>query len=693
MVRYLEYIALFLAIAAILGACSNSLEPADPFEDLLSIQFESCDNTESGDIRYKAEKDEYSACIDEQWMHVDINAVLQDYSSDENDSATIADPLPCNDGDKKFKAKDSSYKQCSGGIWKRLNENWVIIPVSERFLQVEQGKFIPNANFNTPFALQPPQPLNGGIVRCTFDGSEPDSTTQEFIENRVIDSTTVVRCYEFVGNEIKQKQTETYFINESINMPVVSISVVPDFVTDYIDKPCNKPSFGEGIEYPTHVEFYESGSLSSSKDFEIEAGISLAGSWSKTLEKKSLAIKMRDKYQQGKLHYPLFETRPESNKFKAFILRNNGNRFVSDYIGDAVATSLLEGTNVDYQRSKQVVVFCNGLYRGIYDLREKLNEHFIETNYGIKSQNVDLVKHMDVKILEKNGSADSYLSMLQYIQSNDFEKNNAAYDSVKKMLDIVNYMEYMSAEIYFRNSDWPYNNIRAWRNGNNPWKLIAYDIDLGLDWKWGESSYGSVNMIEWIYSGGSSTNKCHESSDNKCFHNTLNSLIKNKAFKQAFVNRACYMYSTFINGEKMSSRIDEINQTIDKKQIQRDMSLYNRPKHTNTCGTGFDPTGNCLKEWSKKRDNAVREEFRDVYKLGRDVNISITIKGNGRLKLDNEYVIQQNNYQWTVFEKHPLQLTAECYAGSKFVSWENGVADNNRLIYPTDNTNYTAECR
>ena len=91
--------------------------------------------------------------------------------------------------------------------------------------EVEQTKsLIPRAHFTQPFTLLPPSTQDS--VRCTFDGSEPNSSTPSFSSPRLIDTTTVVRCSEFLSNKIKQ-QTETYFVNETIHMPVVSISVDP----------------------------------------------------------------------------------------------------------------------------------------------------------------------------------------------------------------------------------------------------------------------------------------------------------------------------------------------------------------------------------------------------------------------------------------------------------------------------------
>lgn len=558
--------------------------------------------------------------------------------------------------------------------------------------EVEPGKLIPSADFSSPFILYPPQTQDA--VRCTFDGSEPDSSTQTFTKEKIIDSTTVVRCAEFKDGKISLQQTETYFVNEDINMPVISISVAPNYVQDYLDakpcspSPCKSAKFWEDVEYPTHVEYFAEGSLSKKKAFEIEAGISIAGNYSRNQEKKSVAITMRKEYQSGKLHYPLFETRPENSKFKSFVLRNNGNRFDSDYIEDAMATSLLEGTNVDYQRSRQVIVFYNGDYRGIYDMREKLNEHFVETNYGIDNNYVDFIKITKANVKVQNGSADDYLSLMRYIESNDFSDNKPAYDSVSKKLDVVNLMEYNAAEIYYANNDWPHNNIRAWKSGNSPWKFIAFDIDYGFDWSGKTTGFAeNTNMISWATNGEKSPK------DYRCVHNILAKLIQNADFKQAFINRASYLYSTFINSQKVNQQIDYINSTIDKAQFARDQKRYNRPKYTNACGTGFETDGSCLKKWSANRDKTVRNEYKEYFNLGEEVPITIEVKGNGTLKLDGFSIKQSSTYNWTVFEHHPMKLSVECPSGTTFKAWENGSTNSTRTIKPNKDHVYTAECQ
>ena len=642
-------------------------------------------------------KDSTNVKKDSTNVKKDSANVKTDSSNVKKDSANVkTDSTNINKDSVNVKTDSTNVKKDSSNTKK--DSTIKMDSTNATTARITSAQLLPDAGFKEPFTLSPPVGL--GIVRCTFDGSEPDSTTPAFSEARSIDSSTVVRCTEFVNGTVLRKQSETYFIDEQIDMPVVSISVAPVYVQEYLDaspcqpEPCYGAKFWEDVEYPTHVEYFPEGSSTKKKAFEIDAGLSISGNYSRNLIKKTVTVKMRKAYQSGRIDYPFFEARPEKSKFKSFILRNNGNRFISDYIGDAMATSLLEGTNVDYQRSRQVVVFYNGEYRGIYDLREKLNEHFIETNYGIDNDNVDLLELSNDEIEVKNGSSNDYLNTLIYIDATDFIDNQAAYESVSQKIDIVSYMEYMAAEIFYFNNDWPQNNVRAWKSGNSPWRFIAYDIDLGFDFLPKLTGFTQTsNMITWILSGGRTDRPCYGGNNYRCFGNIFIKLIQNSDFKHSFINRASYLYSTFINGEKVAKQIDHINKSIDPAQIARDLALYKRNSYRNSCGTGFETDGSCLKTWSYNRDKTVRNDFKEAFELNDEVPITIEVKGNGILKLDDFDIKQSQEYNWIVFEHHPMKLSVECPNGPTSVVWDDGSTDPNRVIDPIQNTVYTAECQ
>lgn len=565
--------------------------------------------------------------------------------------------------------------------------------------------------FNSPVELAVPQNANGVTLRCSYNGSMPNQYSEPLTSARRIESNTVVRCIGFNGETPVDTLTESFFVNENVRMPVVSVSVDPQFFAqNYVyerrcagGNPINcTPGLMADVEYPAHVEYFADGSSSQSKTWEINAGISLMGHWSRTYAKKSVSIAMRQEYQDGRLRYPLFETRPNDKKFKGFNLRNNGNRFVGNYMEDAMASSLLEGSGVDYQRSRQVVVFYNGEYYGIHDLREKMNEHFVETNYGIDSKNVDIVKHVDEEITAGGGTVDGYVQMLQYIASNDFSgTNNDKYEYIKTVMDVGNYADYMAAQIYFKNGDWPNNNVRAWRSPEQPWKFMVFDLDHGFGWDWAVTGFnydasGAPTMFDWILQGGkmgggfdSSPVPCSNNASAKCFHTIFAKLIKNDDFRRLFANHAAVMYSYYLNQSKVAAATTRIVQSIDNAEISRDMSKFPRD-----FGHDFDVSGSIFASWAGQRDGAIWGEYQDFLGLASPISVSVKSSGNGAVLVDGMKLpgsSTSTDYSGKFFGGNQMELSAVPAAGAVFVGWDDGSVENPRLVSPQNGATYTAK--
>ncbi|OWV25728.1 spore coat protein CotH [Fibrobacter sp. UWB1] len=557
--------------------------------------------------------------------------------------------------------------------------------------------------YNDKVVLNAPTGLPEGMkVRCTQDGSAPTESSPEFNSELVIDHTMVLRCAAFKqGLLTKDVVTNTYFIGETVNMPVVALSVDPIFFEKHYVKKSScgssdpnscPPGLMEDIEYPVHVEYFAEGSSSKEKAFEVDAGISLMGGWSRVNDKKSVAIAMHEEYQAGKIEYPLFETRKGVNdKYKAFNLRNNGNRFVSDYVEDAMGGALLEGSGVDYQRSRQVVVFYNGKYYGIHDMRERYNRAYVETNYGINSNSVQMVKHLGAidKITASGDDASAvanYKSMLTFVGSNDMSSAEN-YEMAKTLLDVGNFADYMAAEIYYHNGDWPNNNVRAWSvPGQQPWKFMVYDLDHGFGWAsdWGVKDpvnggkFGEgTNMFTWIKQGGGNK-PCNEVG---CFANLYIKLMENADFKRMFINRSCAMWTSYLNSKNVSTIVDQMVATIPESEKNRDVEKFKQDEMYYP--DGFDWKGSHLKSWASERDAKVISEYKSEFKLGEMVNVTISANGNGSILMDG-MKLPSTSYKGRFFAGNTMELTAMPAAGAVFAGWSDGVADLTRTVTIAD---------
>ena len=583
---------------------------------------------------------------------------------------------------------DMSWGITDGGIWKYFSKPTPEAPNTESTAYDDIAPRIDlsglNAGFhNEPVTIDPPSLPSGVKLRCTQDGSEPTKSSQEFNSPITFTKSTPFRCSAFKDGALTTEVvTKTFFVGETVNMPVVAISVSPEFFDKhYVPKdrcgssdPKSCPSgLMEEAEYPIHVEYFPKGSSSNKAAWEIEAGISLMGGWSRVNDKKSVSITMREEYQDGRLHYPLFETRKSDSVFKAFNLRNNGNRFVSDYIEDAMAGALLEGSGVDYQRSRQVVVFYNGKYYGIHDMRERYNRNYVETNYGIDANTVEMVKQLgNVEHITASGDGtiDSYLAMLQYVGNNDMSKAEN-YEMAKTMLDVGNLADYMAAEIYYHNGDWPNNNVRAWRSPEHPWKFMVYDVDHGFDWMWGVNGgefRQSTNMFEWIKQGGGNK-PCKEVG---CFANLYLSLIKNADFKRLFLHHSAVMWNGYLNASNVSKTVDAMTKTIPSSEMQRDLEKFER-----YYDKSFDKDGTDLKSWANSRDDAVIQEYKSEFGLKDMVSVTIS-SSKGMVLMEGMKLpgstATSTNYKGKIFRGTEdadlkMELTAVASGGSVFTGW------------------------
>ena len=604
-----------------------------------------------------------------------------------------------------------SWGIVDGGYWKFFDKPTPEKPNTE---SKAYDEIVPAADmsglkagfYNDAFTLNPPALEDGVKLRCTTDGSVPTENSPEFNSPKTIDHSMAFRCATFKKGALSNKvTTRTFFVDEDVvKMPVVAISVDSSFFREhYIKTSCDAPkgckdSAGlyADVELPIHVEYFEKGS--STKDgatWEMDAGISLMGGYSRLNDKKSVSIHLREGYEDGSINYPLFETRKGVNdKYRAFNLRNNGNRFVSDYIEDAMGGALLEGTSVDYQRSRQVVVFYNGKYYGIHDMRERFNKHYVETNYKIESSTVNFIKHLGQEVEASNGTTDAYLAMLSFVAKNDFSgENNANYATVKTMLDVGNLADYMATEIYIHNGDWPNNNVRAWSAPEHPWKFMVYDLDHGFDWTWGVNNKEftqETNMFEWIKKGGGNK-PCKVEG---CFANLYIQLIKNPEFKRMFINRSAVMFNSYTNFANVTKIVNAMTATIDADEMTRDLAKFKQDQkwYENSCGHGFDKTGSCMKEWAEKRDPKVIREYEEEFGLSGTASVTIAASGKGTVLMEGAALPNgATSYKGKFFVGNPILLTAVPDAGSVFTGWSDGVTDNPRLVEPKEGASFTAK--
>ena len=273
----------------------------------------------------------------------------------------------------------------------------------------------------------------------------------------------------------------------------------------------------------------------------FDAGTKIFGGWSRALDQRSLSIFARGQYGLSEIEYPLFPDRPYE-KYQAFILRNSGNDFLSSNIRDVTLTSLMDGSGLETQAYRPVVTYVNGLYWGLLNMREKMNEHYLASRFGIDPNEIDILGPFNELI---QGSDVDYKSMLNFLESNSLASDEN-YQWISEQVDIDNFIIYHVAQIYFDNTDWPGNNNKQWRPKNGKWRWMLYDTDFGFG-TWSTVAFQNNTLAFALEPNGPFWPNPPASTL------LFRSLVENTTFRNKFVNQ----FADELNSRFLPERVGE----------------------------------------------------------------------------------------------------------------------------------------
>lgn len=531
--------------------------------------------------------------------------------------------------------------------------------------------FPPSGFYAEPFILNL-ESTNNAV--CETGGKMPSEKTP-FQKNILIDKTTVIRCAKIAPQSLPSDVvTRTYIFEAASTVPAVFLTTDPNSLFDpdtgiYMEGPnaqSKEPHYGANYwldkEIPVTVELMEPGT--SSPAFAKNAGLKIFGNYSRQNDKKSVAITFREKYGDSHLKYPLFPEFPELNKFKVFLLRNNGSNYGNDYIRDRLASSVSEGLGVDYQRGRFAVVYYNGEYFGIHSIRERSTADYFETHYGLDPDKIDLLKADNAV---SAGSAVDYVALMDWLESNHLDKEeNYAY--IASQIDVDNFINYMHTELFANNRDWPANNLKKWRNTSpkTPWKWFLYDLDFGFG---NDYSKYKNNIFEFATAeDGESWPNGPESTL------LLRRLLENEGFKAAFINRMAVLLQMNFESSRVLARIEKMMVEI-QSEIPRDQ------KRWGLSASKMTKQLNAIKNFAMNRPNVVYGELQEFFALGETAAVSLSVSGSGRILVHN-LPVDVSKMTVNFFTGFPVTLSAEPLMGSTFAGWSDGESSPTRVILP-----------
>ena len=433
--------------------------------------------------------------------------------------------------------------------------------------------------------------------------------------------------------------------------------------------------YQRGIEWerPASVEFFGSDMF-----FQQDIGIRIHGGWTRRDPIKSLRLYARSDYGESRFNYRIFPDLPFDN-YNRLLLRNSGNDWAVTMFRDAAAQSLVSHL-LDVQAYRPTVVFINGEYWGIKNLRERIDRHYIGRRFGVDPDNIDLLTGENEV---KEGDNVHYDRMIGFVSENDMGAESN-YRQVLEMMDVDNYLDYYSAQVYYANTDWPANNIDFWRlradydpaapkGHDGRWRWLLYDVDraLGL---FRDYTY-EFNMVEYI---------TREFSNNREWPNLLfRNLLENETFRNSFINRVADHLNTAFLPSRVHSVIDEFSRRIEPEipeHIHR-WRYPDSPEH-------WQQLVQVMHNNASQRPDYVRRHLMDHFGIVSTVNLSLDVDTPeaGFIRVNSVDIkpstpgVGANPYPWngTYFDGVPLEITAVPHNGYEFSHWSGtGINKNN----------------
>lgn len=502
------------------------------------------------------------------------------------------------------------------------------------------------------------------VIRYTLDATIPTVSAPIYNEPIGVINNTVIRARVFQDNYIPSRTaTRTYLTDTAHDLPVITLVTAPDNffnndtgIYEYGDNYSNEdPHYGanfwEDWEREIHFSFYEK---NGSFGVAIDAGIKIFGGWSRAHDQRSFSIFARNKYGFKELKYPLFPAL-DYDEFQAIVLRNSGNDWHRTMLKDAALTTLMAGSGVETQAYQPVAVYLNKNYWGLYNLREKINEHFLASRFNIDADDVDLLER-DSELIE--GDDSEYIALIDYVENNDLSIADN-YEYVASQVDINNYIAYQAAQIYFNNQDWPGNNIKFWKSPNTKWRWVLFDTEFGMG-LYNDTDYTQNALARALATNGPDW-------PNPAWSTLLfRRLVESSVFRNKFINHLSDELNTRFLPENVTSHIDNL-----AANIASEIPLY----QNRWSGWPTDWTGEIsnFKESARNRPEYVRSHIQSQFGLEAVHNLTISNAQSARGSINvNSLNIKSGSWSGKYFEGVPVKLKAMPAEGFVFSHWEGG---------------------
>ncbi len=415
-------------------------------------------------------------------------------------------------------------------------------------------------HYTGPQVLSISAPNVGDIIRYTTNGQIPTTTSTLYTTPIAIDSTMVVRAKCFSANPslaTSFTESNTFLINENHAFAIISLA--------------GRYTGAGGLfssSNPTDMSF-EYFDINKVYQWEFEGETERHGHDSWAFPQKGMNIEAMDEYgYMAEMPRKFFPNTPRDSFQKIILKAGASDNYPGNTPGRTYAHmrdaytqtySIKNNLNLDERSYDPAVVYINGRYWGIYEVRERVDNDYTEFYYNQSRKKIDVIQHW-------GGTNAIYGSDTAWDNLDNFIDNNsmtvaANYNYVESQLDFQSFIDYFVINTWCVNTDWLNWNTMWWRGRKGAgvkWRYCLWDMDNVFDL--GEN-YTGLNTT------GPLGDPCDalgnfQNSNNIEHTRMLSNLLQNPDFEKMYKDRYAYLVTNVFRCDSMVAHLDRFEASL-----------------------------------------------------------------------------------------------------------------------------------
>ena len=521
----------------------------------------------------------------------------------------------------------------------------------------------------------------GAVIRYTTNGSEPTISSTKYTSAINISSTKVIRAKVFCNGWLSpMSSAQSYIFHpRSMTIPIFSVQTNDKYLNDskiglFANNNSKEDKRLHDWRRPVNIEMFtaegEESVFNQLSETRIQGGQSRANAL------KSMVFYANKRFDPDhkQFQYEFFpDQKPGIKKFKSFSLRDGGNDFGDLYFRDLIIQrTMAKNVDLDWQAGHTAVLYINGEYMGMLNIRERSNEDNIYSNYnGLEDLDLLEIAH------EKVDNVDQFIEELKE-GTDDFYQAFKAFYSEKghtlaeyeEWLDVNEYLNVIVMNFFYGNIDFPGNNLVFWRPNDDytetdlpkRFRVIVKDTDFGLGLYGRQNSY---NTIKLLYDPNSDSGSAWAFTEPAT--RLLKNMLENPDILKMFIDKCCIFMGDFMNGKGTGETIDLIKaEAMEEFVAHRDKYntwswVGNRTEITNKF--------NDAKKWAEGRPNYFYQHIGNQWNLGtpRTLTINKTKKSDIEITF-NDIKLSGSVFDGKYFKDRTISLSATATEEGKTVT-------------------------